>query len=238
MLFFRKKKTNNEELLQLLHRLESLEGLINQLHRQLKQQNQNIVVERTMLSNCQNQLLQSMEHIDNHITTLHDSLTTPTLQTTQSDASLNVDELIKSYALRIQKYETDLYHKILSPLLRDIIRVADRLELLEKRCGIDTATATLIKHEREAVVSILHNYNTDRLRSEQGTKFNPEIHEAVGTIPTNDKALDETIVESVRSGYIWTIPFIPKVVYNPETPHKISTVLREEQIIIYVYKEL
>ena len=123
MLFFRKKKTNNEELLQLLHRLESLEGLINQLHRQLKQQNQNIVVERTMLSNCQNQLLQSMEHIDNHITTLHDSLTTPTLQTTQSDASLNVDELIKSYALRIQKYETDLYHKILSPLLRDIIRV-------------------------------------------------------------------------------------------------------------------
>lgn len=101
MLFFRKKKTNNEELLQLLHRLESLEGLINQLHRQLKQQNQNIVVERTMLSNCQNQLLQSMEHIDNHITTLHDSLTTPTLQTTQSDASLNVDELIKSYALRI-----------------------------------------------------------------------------------------------------------------------------------------
>lgn len=238
MLFFRKKKINNEESLQLPHRLESLEGLINQLHQQLKQQNQNVAEERMMLSNCQNQLLQSMEHINNHITTLHDSLTTPPLQTTQAEASLNVDELIKSYALRIQKYETDLYHKILSPLLRDIIRVADRLELLEKRSGIDSATGTLIKHEREAVVSILHNYNTDRLRSEQGTKFNPEIHEVVGTIPTNDEALDETIAESVRSGYIWTIPFISKVVSNPETPHKISIVLREEQIIIYVYKEL
>jgi molecular chaperone GrpE len=49
--------------------------------------------------------------------------------------------------------------------------------------------------------AILARHNVSRINALPGDRFNPELHEAVGTVST-DEYPDRTIAEVARSGYM------------------------------------
>lgn len=236
-MFFSRKHTRieDDQMRQLLHGFEALEERLGNILQKLAQQDQRVGDEQRTLSGTQTDLLHQMESVNSSLTELQKTVVEQSQPQPETNGMANV---VKEYSQRIQRYETDLYHKILSPILREIIRVTDRLEELEQKEDVEVTVAAAIHRERGAMVGILHNYNVDRFRSEPGTEFNPEMQEVAGTRFMTDPALGGTVAESVRAGYIWTLPFVSKGVPNPGTPEKISIVMREEQVILHVNREV
>lgn len=246
-MFFTRKHTRieDDQMRQLLHGFEALEERLGNILQKLTQQDQRVGNEQQTLSGAQADLLSRMESVNRSLTELQETVVkqsqpqSVSVPLPQAQPETNgMADVVKDYSQRIQRYETDLYHKILSPILREIIRVTDRLEELEKKEDLGATAAEVIRREREALVGILHNHNVDRFRSEPDTEFNPEMQEAAGTRPTNDPALAGTVAESVRAGYIWTLPFVSKGVPNPGMPEKISIIMREERVILHVNREV
>ena len=143
---------------------------------------------------------------------------------------------MRSYSEQIRLYEQDLYNKIKSPLLMELIGIADRLSDATMACENDV-DKLLIQRERKAIIGILHNNSVDEIESAVGTSFNAELQAVINTEETDNPELDNTIARSIRPGYVWTLPFAGRNLRtNVDTPARVHVIIREEQITLYIHK--
>ena len=68
-----------------------------------------------------------------------------------------------------------------------------------------------------------------------GQKVNPEYQEVVGTVPTNDETLSNTVAQIINPGYVWTLPYIlkAKITDSGEEIKTYRYLLQAEQILAY-----
>ena len=152
-----------------------------------------------------------------------------------SDVTRVAEGAIQDYSKRLERYENDFYYKLQSPLLMEFIKTADRLETLSKKSGMRGEDADDIRREFEAVKGVLYNFKVKSYQSTEGSPFDENIHECVDTAITNDPSKNSTIAESVRSGYVWTLPLVNSL--SADSSERNRVIMREEQVRIYVYRE-
>ena len=84
-------------------------------------------------------------------------------------------------------------------LSREWLEAVDSVErALRSASG---AAAEGLRAVMDQMDSILARHNVSRINALPGDRFNPELHEAVGTVST-DEYPDRTIAEVARSGYM------------------------------------
>ena len=68
-----------------------------------------------------------------------------------------------------------------------------------------------------------------------GQKVNPEFQEVVGTIPTDDETLNNTVAQIINPGYVWTLPYIlkAKITDSGEEIKTYRFLMQAEQIMAY-----
>lgn len=86
------------------------------------------------------------------------------------------------------------------PFVRDLIRLCDDLERMLAVASESAADLTMVQ---ESLVDLLARNGVQRFGPEQGEPFDPQLHTAAGTDPTDREELDKAIAEVVRSGYRW-----------------------------------
>jgi molecular chaperone GrpE len=84
-------------------------------------------------------------------------------------------------------------------MLREWLDAVDSLERALKAAGHEAREG--FQAILEQIDTILARYGVNRIKALPGDHFNPELHEAVGTVPA-DGYEDRTIVEVMRSGYM------------------------------------
>lgn len=142
---------------------------------------------------------------------------------------------IQDYSRRLERYENDFYYKLQSPLLMELIKIADRLEILSKKPGLREEDAEDIRREFEAVKGVLYNFKVKSYQSSEGAPFDENIQECVDTTITDDPGKNATIAESIRSGYVWSLPLVNS--FSADSSERNRVIMREEQVRIYVYHE-
>lgn len=145
------------------------------------------------------------------------------------------ESAIQDYSRRLERYENDFYYKLQSPLLMELIKTADRLEALSRKTGMRGEDAEALRREFEAVKGVLYNFKVKSYQSTEGSAFDENIHECVETTITNDPVQSSTIAESIRSGYVWSLPLVNSL--SADSSEKNKVIMREEQVRIYVYRE-
>lgn len=144
---------------------------------------------------------------------------------------------LRSYSEKVRLYEQDLYNKIKSPLIMELINTADRLSDILALCESER-DKDAVRRERDAVVGVLHNNSVEQFISSGGAAFDAEFQTVVNTEETEDPALDNTVAHSLRPGYVWTLPFAGKSVKtSDDAPSRIRIIMREEQITLYILKK-
>lgn len=150
---------------------------------------------------------------------------------------VDAEVALRDYSERIRIYEQDLYNKIKSPLLMELISFADRLYKAATSCESEADREVIIQ-ERQAIVGVLHNNNVDAFVSPIGTAFNAEMQAVVNTEETNNEDLDNTVARSVLPGYVWTLPFAGKALKSGgDSPARVQIIMREEQVTLYILKK-
>ena len=150
---------------------------------------------------------------------------------------VDTEAALRDYSERIRIYEQDLYNKIKSPLLMELISFADRLYKAATSCESEADREVIIQ-ERQAIVGVLHNNNVDEFVSPIGMAFNAEMQAVVNTEETNNEALDNTVARSVLPGYVWTLPFAGKALKpGGDSPTRVQIIMREEQVTLYILKK-
>lgn len=158
------------------------------------------------------------------------------LKAQSNSYSTEAETALRSYSEQIRIYEQDLYNKIKSPLLMELIGIADRLSDAAVACENDK-DKELIQRERKAVIGILHNNSIEEIVSAIGASFNAELQTVINTEETDNPELDNTIARSIRPGYVWTLPFAGRNLRtNTDTPARVQVIMREEQITLYIVK--
>ena len=152
-----------------------------------------------------------------------------------SDVTRVTEDAIQDYSRRLERYENDFYYKLQSPLLMELIKTADRLETLSKKSGMRGEDADDIRREFEAVKGVLYNFKVKSYQSAESSPFDESIHECVDTTITDDPGKNSTIAESVRSGYVWSLPLVNSL--SADSSERNRVIMREEQVRLYVYHE-
>ena len=117
----------------------------------------------------------------------------------------------------------------------EFIKTADRLETLSKKAGMRGEDADDIRREFEAVKGVLYNFKVKSYQSTEGSPFDENIHECVDTTITDDPSKNSTLAESIRSGYVWSLPLVNSL--SADSSERKRVIMREEQVRIYVYRE-
>lgn len=86
------------------------------------------------------------------------------------------------------------------PFVRDLIRLCDDLERMLAVASESAADLTMV---RESLIDVLARNGVQRFGPEQGEPFDPQLHTAAGTDPTDREELDRAVAEVVRGGYRW-----------------------------------
>jgi molecular chaperone GrpE len=84
-------------------------------------------------------------------------------------------------------------------LLREFLEAVDSVERALKHAKGDAEDG--LRAVLEQMDTILGRRGANRIKALPGDRFNPELHNAVGTV-TTDEYPDHTIVEITRSGYM------------------------------------
>lgn len=181
------------------------------------------------------------EEIRQGLSTINDAQEQIALRMNESKAQTNsysteAESVLRSYSEQIRLYEQDLYNKIKSPLLMELIGIADRLSDAAAACENDE-DKNLIQRERKAIIGILHNNSVEEIVSAIGTTFNAELQTVINAEETDNPEMDNTIARSIRPGYVWTLPFAGRSLRaNTDSPARVQVIMREEQITLYILK--
>ena len=86
----------------------------------------------------------------------------------------------------------------LAPLIRGLARILDDVDRMRQTRPDDADLAHIDSRVRE----VLHDAGALTLRPELGTPFDPRLHQASGSVPTNEPARDRTVAEVRREGLV------------------------------------
>lgn len=87
-------------------------------------------------------------------------------------------------------------------MARSIIAVFDSLEAA--RAAAEEAGGTVLSGIEQVIKQLeaaLKEHHVERFTPEPGDEFDPALHEPVQTVATDDENLDNTIAETLQSGY-------------------------------------
>lgn len=165
------------------------------------------------------------------------------------EAHKQLDTYINKYDTLASHVQEDRYRKDKSKILARLIRmrglVRDILNdyLNEKMEGADSPAALFLQKQLDALIVGLDADLRQELvikmpEATDGSDFNEEHQEAIGTELTDKEELVGKVHKSVAPGYYWTLPYIlrPRVNENDETIHSYKFVLAFEQVITYKLK--
>ncbi|MFL0249098.1 nucleotide exchange factor GrpE [Clostridium neuense] len=136
------------------------------------------------------------------------------------------DKIIDELHEELQEYKDDIIHKLLRPVITDIIYTIDNnnktVQALKQK--------NLAEIEPEKLIGIIEGQSEDledilyRQGVEEFTyvmpEFDPKKQKIVKTVETDEKDKDRTIAKSLRKGYMFE-----------------DRVIRHELVEVYVYKE-
>ena len=118
------------------------------------------------------------------------------------DRLLRMTAEFDNYRKRVDRERRELSEAAAADLIRDILPIIDDLERAMAAAGSQSADAALVKG-----IELTHRQLLDQLRRRGvepvdsiGQIFNPELHEAVGSVPADGRA-DGEIVSELRKGY-------------------------------------
>jgi len=86
-------------------------------------------------------------------------------------------------------------------ILRDLILVLDSFDLAIANHAADGSDVKKLRILKEQLLSIIRKWGLQELEIKPGDKFDPNFHEAVGTLPSADHP-EETILEVLQPGYL------------------------------------
>jgi molecular chaperone GrpE len=87
-----------------------------------------------------------------------------------------------------------------SPLVRDLLRLSDDLRRMREAVGEQDGDLRLV---HEGLVDILGRNGVELFAPQSGEPFDPQLHAAAGTEPTDDEALDRSVSVVLREGFRW-----------------------------------
>ena len=118
------------------------------------------------------------------------------------DRLLRMTAEFDNYRKRVDRERRELSEAAAADLIRDILPIIDDLERAMAAAGGASADSALVKG-----VELTHRQLLEQLRRRGvepvdsiGQMFNPEVHEAVGSVPADGRP-DGEIVAEFRKGY-------------------------------------
>ncbi len=104
------------------------------------------------------------------------------------------DESRKNFGV----YADEAFFNDLLPALDSFSMAFSNKEAWEKapkewRTGVEYIHSQLLK--------ALENHHISEFTPKEGDKFDPNVHESIGTVSVDDKKLDHVIMETVKNGY-------------------------------------
>ena len=105
-----------------------------------------------------------------------------------------------------QKLRAGELQQMLSPILRDLIRLFDDLQRTAQAYATrgDAMPAEAVRDlecYRDAVSDILYRQGVERYEASEGATFDPKEHRALSSVVTTDPGKDRTIAQVVRVGF-------------------------------------
>ena len=105
-----------------------------------------------------------------------------------------------------QKLRAGELQQMLSPILRDLIRLFDDLQRTAQAYSAreDAMPAEAVRDlecYRDAVSDILYRQGVERYEASEGATFDPKEHRALSSVVTTDPGKDRTIAQVVRVGF-------------------------------------
>ncbi len=86
------------------------------------------------------------------------------------------------------------------PLIRDLLRMHDDVGRMRAAAGESSEDLRLVQ---ESLLDTFARNGVLAISPEAGEPFDPRLHNAVGTEPTADEALDKSVAEVTRQGFRW-----------------------------------
>lgn len=136
------------------------------------------------------------------------------------------DKIIDELHAELQQYKDDLIHKLIRPIITDIIYTIDNnnktIEAFRKKEVNELDTNKLISVVEglsEDLEDILYRQGVEEF-TYVVPKFDPKRQKIVKTIETDEKEKDRIVYRSVKKGYMLE-----------------DRVIRHELVEVYVYKE-
>jgi len=106
----------------------------------------------------------------------------------------------ENYKKRVIRERSDLIKFGHESLARDLLQVSDNLERALAHSSGGDALVTGIKMVHSQLVDTLSRFGVTSV-SALGQKFDPQLHEAVGSEKTDDASKDGTVVQEHQKGY-------------------------------------
>lgn len=105
-----------------------------------------------------------------------------------------------------QKLRAGELYQLLSPILRDLIRLFDDLQRTAEAYStrVDTMPAESVRDfesYRDVVSDILYRHGVERYEVPEGAPFDAKEQRALGAIPTTEPMTDRTVARVVRVGF-------------------------------------
>lgn len=136
------------------------------------------------------------------------------------------DKIIDSLHEELQQYKDDLMHKLLRPVITDIIYTIDNnnktiqaIRNKEKSELEPEKLVHIIEGVSEDLEDVLYRQGVEEF-TYQDEKFDPKTQKIVKAIETDKEEKDRSIVRSVKKGYMFE-----------------DRVIRHELVEVYVYRE-
>jgi molecular chaperone GrpE len=106
-----------------------------------------------------------------------------------------------NYRRRTRKEQEDIRQRERGNMIKDLLEVLDNFERAMQTEGIeDTSVYGGLQGTYQQLLSVIKAYGVKEIEA-KGMPFNPNIHEAVGTIENPDEE-DDIIAEEVQKGYL------------------------------------
>jgi len=119
------------------------------------------------------------------------------------ETAKHTQKMFDSYKARVQKEKADQFNYGHEPLLKELLRVIDNLELALKHAGDEEAVKGLkegVDLTLKMFTDILDKFGVFRI-DPSGKKFNPEFHQAMSQVE-NDSVENGTVLEVQQKGYM------------------------------------
>ncbi len=178
---------------------------------------------------------------------------TASLEKLESAVKSDIMELQKSRDLATEKFEKlsgsvteDRYRKDKVKVLRRTIAmrglIIDVLQTYEseKFEGSETEAANWLKRQLEQLIKGIDADLKQEMvfilqNGTEGSDFDDNLQEAIGSEPTNNPELNGKVARSVSPGYYWTLPYILKPRFDEDgnTIHSYKFIISYEQVVTY-----